>query len=195
MFEAPKTKKARPQDTAQATPNIEREETVAEVADLFDLHPHTLLRWIRENGCPHDGTSKTGYRLNSPEIAAWMRIKGKTGGTDAPPARADAAQLPAAIIALLEELNQRRHADATAAALLRGMAPDLAKELEGQTAAAITAQLERVANGISKLLTYDPKAQHKPAHTFTAAEMAAILGVTPEDMDSFVRMGCPHSAP
>lgn len=57
-----------------------RSATVKQVADGFDVAEKTVRQWAKD-GCPHDGggSSATPYAFDQTEVAAWMRMGGKTG--------------------------------------------------------------------------------------------------------------------
>jgi len=70
-----------------------RKQTVAEAAEVLSLHPETVREFIRE-GCP---ASKQGnsFRVDAPEVAAWMKSTGHTG-KQGRPSQSDSPDLEAA---------------------------------------------------------------------------------------------------
>jgi len=60
-------------------PKPERTLRKEDVADIYDVHPNTVLKWARE-GCPHSKTGTHGaYAFNKAEIEQWLQAKGRNG--------------------------------------------------------------------------------------------------------------------
>lgn len=67
-------------------PKSKRSLSAEEVAEQLDIHPKTLLSWVRGKGCPADGGGAKGkpYFFDLAEVAAWMKESDITGAVGRP---------------------------------------------------------------------------------------------------------------
>ena len=70
---------------AKAKTPSRRNLSTAQIAELLDLDPATVLRWTGE-GLPHDKSSnrKLGNRYDVAEVQAWMKTNRRTGDVGRP---------------------------------------------------------------------------------------------------------------